>query len=161
MVSDRVHIRRRPLRGNSQTAGSMYMLADRFAGDLKNFKNLSLSDFFRRVANLRYRKDPRGAEIVARPKWGFSLARGGGIDCKKKSVIMAGFLNLKKIPNRFVGSSTRPKTFFGKPPIHHVFVQGLFCDADRCKWKNVDATYSQNKLFARKPKVTRAVIFER
>lgn len=161
MVSNVMVITKRPLRGNVQTAGSMYQVTDRFAGDLKNFKNLSLSDFFRRVANMRYRKDPRGAEIVARPKWGLSLAKRGGIDCKKKAVIMAGFLKMSGVPFRFVGSSTRPKPFFGKPPIHHVFPQGKFCAGSRCQWKNVDATYPHYKLFAPKPKITRAVIFER
>jgi hypothetical protein len=161
MVNTVMVITKRPLHGNSQTAGSMYRLVDLFAGDLKNYKSHSLQSFFNRVANMRYKIDPRGAEVVARPKWGMRLAKNRGIDCKKKSIMMAGYLKLNGIPYRFIGSSTRPKPIFGRPPIHHVFPQGRFCFRNGCRWMNLDATYSHNKIFAPKPRVTRAVVFER
>lgn len=149
--------------GKTQTADSMYYLAQKFSGDLEQFKNNSLPAFFRRVANLKYRKDPTGFEIVARPKWAFVLGRGPGADCKKKATILGAFLTLKKIPWRFVGSSNRPGGFFSKPRIHHVFVQGKFCDfgTGACSWKNIDATYKHYNLFQPKKNITRAIIFER
>lgn len=149
--------------GKTQTADSMYMMVEKFSGDVKKYQNQTLPAFFRRVANLPYKKDPTGFEIVARPKWGFVLGRGNGIDCKKKSQLLGAFLTLKKIPWRFVGSSNRPGGLFSKPRIHHVFVQGRFCDfqTGQCGWKNLDATYKHYRMFQPKKNVTRAIIFER
>ncbi len=154
-------ISRKPLTDKSQTAAAMYDLVEKFATDVKQFANLPLPKFFRKVANMPYKQDRAGREVVARPWWGMALARGGGIDCKKKSIIIAAWFRLRGIPFRFVGSSSK-RVLFGKPPIHHVFPQGYFCADDYgCEWRNVDATYPQNRLFQKKPHVTRAVIFER
>ncbi len=144
-----------------QTARSMYSMVDKFSQDLAPLENLSLAEFFTRVANMTYHLDPKGREVVARPRWALAMARKRGIDCKKKAILMASFLKLKGIPFRFIGSSSKKPSFFnGTPRIHHVFPQARICDETKCDWRNVDATYPHYRLFAAKPGVTRAVVFQ-
>src|SRR3954465_1559540 len=131
-------IHRAPLLGKEQTAASMYRMVDLYADDLQGAARRPLRSFHRRVAQMPYRRDPAGVEVVARPKWGAWLAARRGIDCKKKAVIMAAWLKLHHIPFRFIGSSSQ-KVLFGKPKIHHVFPQGYFCNpSGGCRWRSVD-----------------------
>jgi hypothetical protein len=102
--------------------------------------DLSLQEFFNLVKDIPYRRDPRPVEVVARPYYLFKH-RNLGIDCKKKTIAMASYLKANGIPYRLIGSSNRPDR-----KIHHIFPQALI-DGE---FKNVDATYSQYRLFQAK-----------
>jgi hypothetical protein len=61
------------------------------------------------------------------------------------------WLKQNAIPARALAVSEMPNK-----KIHHVFPQGLIGG----RWRNIDATYSKYKLFAKKPRVTYAEILK-
>lgn len=138
----------------SETASKMYHLIRKYYKDLQNFRiirngksvpltSLSIKDFFNLVRKIPYRQDKKPIEIVSRPKHILKLQRLG-MDCKKKSVLIASYLKSKKIPYRLIGSSSRRNK-----RIHHVFPQAYL----NGRWKNIDATYNHYRIYEPK-KVT-------
>lgn len=141
-------IKRIDLYSKDQTAKEMYRIVENFFNDIENFffrsgerlipiNQLSLFRFFDMVRCLPYRKDKKPIEITARPYYLLTSA-SGGLDCKKKAIIMASYLKSNGIPYRFIASSKKPSK-----KIHHVFPQALL-DGE---WKNLDATYKRFHLF--------------
>lgn len=143
-------VSREPLKDKEQTAKKIYQIVNEFYLDLHSVmvpvkkrgqtlraSDLSLQEFFDIVRNIPYRRDPRPVEVVARPYYLFKHQKLG-IDCKKKAILIASYLKANGIPFRFIGSSNRPDR-----RIHHIFPQALI-DGE---YKNVDATYSQYRLF--------------
>jgi hypothetical protein len=131
-----------------ETARRIKQLVKKYAADLdgiyqddgkgKNpLSSLSIVDFFDIVRLIPYRKDLKPIEVIARPYY-ILKHRALGMDCKKKSVLMASFFSLKKIPFRFIGSSRRPDK-----RIHHIFVQAKIHSggSPSSKFENYDATY--------------------
>jgi transglutaminase-like putative cysteine protease len=116
-----------------QTIDQMKRLVKMYSGDTVLWNNLQ--SYFDYVKNLPYQKDENKIEIVQRPA--FTLAGNDGSDCKKKAVAMAAYFEARKIPWRFIISSTRKD----KKP-HHVFVQFF----DSGNWINADATYKRFKI---------------
>lgn len=114
-------------------------------GKMKELSKLPLKTFFNFVKNIKYRMDNSPIEIISRPKHILNQ-RNIGMDCKKKSILIASYLKKNRIPYRFICSSTKPNR-----RIHHIFPQAYLNGT----WKNVDATYSKYKLFSKKP-VTKA-----
>jgi hypothetical protein len=140
----------KPLHSKDETGREMRRLATTYAGDLSCFNaagvpldKVPLPVFFQSIANLPYRRDPGGVEIVSRP---YLLLQSPtrGLDCKKKHIILAAWLERNGIPWRFAAVSRFPAPGpYGRPPIHHVIVQA-FIDGE---WVDLDATYPGNELF--------------
>ncbi len=104
-------------------------LGNTYYKDLDNFKNWSVEQFFRFIADdIQYIKDPTGIELICRPA--ITLIRRAG-DCDDKTVLMVSFLKLKNIQHGIsvVGSDNH---------FSHVFpfmiIEGKKID--------LDATYS-------------------
>lgn len=141
--------KRSTLWNKTQTARAMYSLVIRFATDLGSYGKLSLQDFFDVVRKIPYLRDTKGSEVVARPRLIFS--EFPAIDCKKKAILMASWMEINKIPWRFISTSMRKDK-----RIHHVFAQGFI----NGEWKNVDPTYSYFRLFQPKVGITKTEILK-
>ena len=139
-----------PLKNRLQTARRIKHLCEQFYADLNlafvvkdnkqiPLSKLSLPDFFDFVKKIPYRKDPSPHEIVARPYY-IIKHRALGADCKKKGTLICAYLRMKNYKYRAIGSSTRPDA-----QICHIYFE-MF-DPTEKKWKPVDATYKQYKLF--------------
>jgi len=136
------------LLSKNQTGHEMYKIVERYHGDLDSLfvnysgklvpiSSLPLNRFFDFVKNIPYRRDTRPIEVIARPKK-IIENRQLGMDCKKKSILMASYLSRRGVPYRFIASSRLPSK-----AVHHVFPQiNLFGF-----WLNADATYSDYNLF--------------
>lgn len=96
------------------------------------------------VRKIPYRRDDSPIEVVARPKYLIERA-AGGLDCKKKAVLLGAWLNANGFQPlkdwRFVAMSSKPSG-----QIHHVFPQVNMAG----EWKNADATYRYMRLMQRK-----------
>jgi len=127
-------VKKARLTDKAQTGREMYRLTHQFHTDLPaELKKKSFNDFFNLVKNMRYHRDLKPIEVVARPKYllsGFDK----GLDCKKKAILIGAYLKAKKIPFRFVAVSQVPS---GR--IHHVFPQAKIGG----NWINTDATYPE------------------
>jgi len=148
-----------PLKDKRQTSEEIKRLVNVYHGDLNKIDimhggrkvclaDLSLGDFYDFVRRLPYRKDTKPVEIVGRPKY-IIENHATGMDCKKKSVIMASYLKLKKIPFRFVGASSRPDG-----AIHHIYPEAFF----NGEWIHTDATYSHYRIGQRKSETAREIL---
>lgn len=133
------------LKSKEQTGAAMSSLVRDFSSDIRGFGvgNMSLSEFpldryFRFVRSLPYRQDAAPVEVIARPAHLLSQPWAGW-DCKKKSILIASWLNENHIPWRFVAVSTRPDG-----QIHHCVTQGMIAD----EWRTIDATYPENELWS-------------
>lgn len=148
-----------PLRNRRQTSNEIKRLVKVYADDLhsiytkKGFSTVPVSslpfeDFFDFVKNLPYKRDQVPVESVGRPLWIMERVKQG-MDCKKKSVLIASWLKLHHIPYRFVGSSRRSDR-----QIHHIFPQARFGS----EWVNVDATYSNYRIGQQKTVTAREIL---
>lgn len=146
-----------PLLNKEQTGRAMARLVSRYASDLDHIigvyrgKRMRLSDFpalafFDFVRRIPYRRDVPRIEVVGRPA---RLLSGElrGLDCKKKSVLIAAWAKRNYVPYRFVAVSRRKDKRF-----HHVFPQ-LYLGG----WVNFDATYAHYRPGDRK-RVTAAEV---
>jgi hypothetical protein len=142
---------REPLTDKQQTATRIRQLISRYASDLDNIfierngkkiplSSLSLKEYFSFVAAIPYRKDKAPIEVVARPHH-IIKHRKLGMDCKKKTVLMGSFCELKGLPYRFIASSRR-----ADKRVHHIFPQVKL----HGEFRNIDATYPENKIFDQK-----------
>lgn len=140
-----------PLVDKEQTARKIKDIVNKYYSDLDSIfvinrgvntkiVDLSLQDFFNLVKNIKYRRDPRPVEVVARPYYLFKY-RGLGLDCKKKSIICGAYFKYRGLDFRYIGSSDRPDR-----KIHHIFPQVKLDN----EYLNFDATYPDYKLFAAK-----------
>jgi len=143
-------IKRRRLYGKEQTGAEMYNLVDRTAADINGLSKVPLCDYFNLIKNIPYRRDIKPREIIARPKHLFKF-KNAGLDCKKKSLLIAAWAKQNKIPFRFVATSRRPDK-----RVHHVFPQILLSG----QYINVDATYPYNRINQKKP-ITNFIILRR
>ena len=108
-------------------------LAKQYRGDLQNFNAYHINDFFEFVSKkIKYERDPYNVELISRPA--ITIKRGAG-DCDDKTVLMAAFCELKKIPYGIavVGN---------KRQFHHVFIYIYEND----KKIDYDATYNTSKI---------------
>ena len=128
----------------------MYWTVRNFFGDLDDYDLLDrpLPEVFNYVKHIPYVED-NSDEVVARPGFLLNPDEFEALDCKKKAVIMASWLEAHTEQEnwRFVGSSEREDE-----GIHHVFVQVKIDD----EWYNVDATYPEYQLYQAKPETTAA-----
>lgn len=138
-----------PLKSKYRTVQEIKHAVKNYHKDLLKFPELlkmSIREFFNYVKNIPYSRDVKDKEIVSRPE--YLLTMFPSLDCKKKSILMASFIQLKYGPQywRLALSSNRPD---GK--ITHIFTQ-FFCK-QRGRWLNADATYNYNH-FGKKKLVT-------
>ena len=131
-----------------ETANKMHYLIKKYYKDLRNFRivkngkripllSLTIKEFFNFVRKIPYRQDKKPVEVVARPNH-ILKTRCLGMDCKKKSVLVASYLKNKKIPYRLIGSSIKKNR-----RIHHIFPQANMSG----EWENLDATYKHYQPF--------------
>lgn len=137
------------LQSRVQTGTAIYKMAEYYE-DLGKLLDLTLQDFFNYVKKIPYIEDSEN-EIVSRPKYILSKTLPGA-DCKKKAVLIGAWLTAHGIPWRLVAISERPDR-----QIHHVFPQAFLLD----KWKTIDATYPEYRLFSPKQYATKAEILPR
>jgi hypothetical protein len=144
-----------PHKGRAQTARWMYLLAEKFAGDIGDLGRLPLVDMHKLVGDMPYKSDDRAwrdpfREVVARPKYILEMLKNkeiGGIDCKKKAILLGSWATLNGIPWELIAMSERPDK-----EIHHVFpLLGMGGN-----WVNADATYAKYQLGGPKPEITNA-----
>lgn len=135
--AEKMNIKRQFLFDKIQTGIEMKRLVFKHASDLQQYIDYSPQQFYDLVKNLDYKRDKKGYELVSRPLYSMRLGKIYGIDCKKKSILIASYAFLKKIPFRFIASSNRPDK-----KIHHVYPQ-LFLNN---QWIDYDATYKKNKI---------------
>lgn len=121
--------------GARQTGREMHRLADQYAFDMAPWASIPYTVMFRRIANLPFKEDPEGHELVQRPAY---TMRSGG-DCDDKAIAFAAWANLNRIPYRFCAIGTKKPGMF-KIPLTHVFAE--------CKigmiWVPCDCTYAFN-----------------
>ena len=134
----------RPLESVEQTAAQMVRMVRQYATDLGEKASWPLPKFFRFVADLEYRADPKGHESLSRP----ALAMGESWpwrDCDDKAIMIGSWCWINKIPFKFVASSKRPdKT------LHHTWVMAEMFG----KQLPLDATYPKNYVGYSDPKNT-------
>jgi len=133
------------LTDKNETAEEIKNIVEKYYNDIGGLANLSMGDYYAFVKKIKYRMDMSPVEVVSRPKH-ILKHKSLGMDCKKKSILIASYLKKNGIPYRFICTSNKPTK-----RIHHIFVQGNFAG----DWKNIDATYNRYKLFEKK-KVTKA-----
>ena len=124
-----------PLQSKAQTVREIRRLASVYNADIPD--GFSLQNFFDRVRNIPYRRDVKGIEVTARPKFALLYGDKTGLDCKKKCLLISAFAARNKIPFRIITSSKRPDRRH-----HHVFPQLRI----NGQWINADATYSHYSL---------------
>lgn len=114
------------------TLSEVERLATTYKDDVFPYKSLGINDFFNFVKNIPYVKDPKGIELVSRPK--YTIDRGG--DCDDKTVVCLSYFILNKIPCGYsvVGSGKK---------FHHIFPY-IMMNGEK---KDFDATYNYNKIF--------------
>jgi hypothetical protein len=143
-----------PLKDKRQTGKAMYDICYEYKNDLafifvkrpgKTMLPLSkftLGQYYDFCRNIPYKIDKRPVEVIGRP---LRIVQMGKLDCKKKAIMIGCYASLKKIPFRFVASSSRPSR-----EIHHVYPELLIDD----EWVSYDATYPG--YYAGMPKRTTA-----
>lgn len=138
-----MNVKREDLFDKNQTGAEMKRLVNSYSNDLKNIyitfegKQTALADlpveyFFSIVKDIKYKIDSKPVELLMRPYYAMKF-RKNGLDCKKKSILMASFAKANNIPYRFIASSIRKDK-----RKHHVFPQ-LFINE---QWVNFDCTYN-------------------
>lgn len=138
-------IREYPLSHYRQQVKIMADFVEQFAGDVSGILPDNFNAFYYAVCRIPYIEDTGDTEVIARPKW---ILKMPGADCKKKSVLIASYCKLHKIPCRFVVMSSRRD----KMP-HHIYTE-IFTGS---RWIAADATYNGNKLGSREPETYREV----
>lgn len=152
-----------PLKDKKQTGEKMYSLVKNYADDLdlvyvrSNGKMIALSNIpfeklFDIVKSIPFQRDSRPVELLARPYHAFRMAlQGRGLDCKKKAVIIASWIQKNYGPGffRFVATSNRPDK-----KITHTYPEISVNE----KWLPADATYQDNKLFKKSGLTAKVVL---
>lgn len=152
-----------PLKDCFQTAREIKNIVNRFYSDLniilykrgasgqsQAIAKMTLQEYFNFIKNIPFKPDNKPVEYVARPY--YLMKRNiGGLDCKKKTIMIASFLKLHGIPFQLIGSSIRPDK-----NIHHIFTRARI----RGRWRTVDATYPENRLFQNKRNTAEVVFYD-
>lgn len=137
-----------PLRDRVQSGREIAWLAKNFWPDLDRYGylDLPLGSYYDIVKKIPYEEDV-GNEVVSRPMFLLDKTYFPALDCKKKAVLMASFLEAHGDPWRLVTNSE-----LDNGEIHHIFPQ---TEIDG-EWYNVDATYPEYELYQAKPETTNA-----
>lgn len=123
--------------GKARATGPyMHAMVNTYWQDMIPWGTLSLPEIFDTIKNIPYRPDPPDIETLMRPYYTMRQLGWGG-DCDDKSIALASWALINRIPYRFVAVRKA-----GAPTLHHVFTQ-LQVNG---KWMSADATYSVNTL---------------
>ena len=134
------------LKDRSQTGDQIKWLAKTFYNDLGKNLELSLPQFHQKIRQIPYAEDLED-EVTARPAYLLDPKLFPALDCKKKAVLIASYLEGTGNEWRLVANSERDDEI-----IHHVFPQ-VKIDGE---WYSVDATYDDMELYDAKPESTSA-----
>lgn len=117
----------------------MRRLAVDYADDIGDLALAPMDNYCRMVSGIPYAEDaevlaggPGLSELVARPKILLDRAILPRLDCKKKSILVAAYLQKRGLPWRFLAVSERPDK-----KIHHVYPELCIMDI----WIPLDLTY--------------------
>jgi len=125
-----------PLTGGARQTGKiMHMLVKRYSFDMSPYASLPPAQMFRILANVPFKPDPEGHELLQRPK--FTMTYGG--DCDDKAIAAAAYAVVTGNPYRFtaIGFKIPGKT---RIPLTHVFTEISIYN----EWVPFDCTYSYN-----------------
>ena len=127
--------------GAKQTGVVMHRLVKDYHMDLAAMASVPLTEAFRRIADIPFRPDPKGHELVQRPL--FTLRNGG--DCDDKAICMAAYAVLTGLKYRFraVGAKKSPNQH--RIPLTHVWTE-VRIDMIGEPWVICDCTYAHNIL---------------
>lgn len=131
------------------TGPYMHAMVQTYWRDMIPWGTLSLPEIYARIKNIPFRPDPPDVETLMRPYYTMRGLGWGG-DCDDKSIALASWAVINRIPYRFVAVRRA-----GMPTLHHVFTE-LNIDG---KWLIADATYRVNVLGQqREPYIERIII---
>jgi len=125
-----------PLTGGARQTGKlMHKLAQKYSFDMAPYASLPPAQMFRILSNVPFKPDPRGHELLQRPK--FTMTYGG--DCDDKSIASAAYAIITGLKYRFraIGFKIAGKT---RIPLTHVFTE---IKINR-EWVAFDCTYAYN-----------------
>lgn len=145
--------------GAPKTGRYMHQMVEKYSSDLGELAKMDLGSFYDSVRAVPYVDDPdlfgdselldgNIREVVGRPKYLLDSGTFPGLDCKKKSILMASWAKENGIPYRFIAQSTSPDG-----EVHHVFPQIQTGEG----WLNVDPTYQEYEIGMAIPDTTNAV----
>lgn len=118
------------------TGAHMMRIVKSYANDIGEMAKWPLPRFYNYVKNLPYLADPKGNEVLARPKW--TLSKDWAFrDCDDKAILIGSWLYLNKVPFKFRASSSRKDG-----ALHHVYTVAQINGKEIV----LDATYSKNEL---------------
>lgn len=125
--------------GPRETGRVMHKLVKEYFIDMSAFGSVSLMDTFRYLADIPFRPDPKGHELVQRPK--YTLRFGG--DCDDKAICMASYAMIRGYGYRFraIGKRLQPGH---RIPLTHVYTELKINNKEN--WISADCTYSYNIL---------------
>lgn len=129
-----------------QTGQEMAGLVKNFNEDVKYFDDWDFENFYLFCCLLPYKPDPKGIELLQRPK--FALNKNALYrDCDDKHILLGAWMYRHGLPFCFVAQSQKPDKI-----LHHVCIM----DSEN---KNIDCTYEQN-LFYTIPVTAQLIISE-
>lgn len=129
----------RPLRHYRDTVREIFRLAREYCGDVSEYIERPIGEYYRIVKSLSYVADPKGEETVSRPGLLIRPELPDRVyrDCDDKTVLIAAYCEAVKRPYRIcIVGQARDKQ--GKPYPHHVYPEAL---ADWGDWVPLDATF--------------------
>jgi hypothetical protein len=135
--------------GAAKTTGKlMRQVVETFYKDMLPYTSYSLFQIFDIIKNLPYRPDPLTVETLMRPSHTMNM-RGTGGDCDDKSIALAAWARLNRIPYRFIAIRR-----YGRKFLHHVAVE-LYTHNN---WLFCDPTYSFNVIGRKRDEAERLVL---
>ena len=105
------------------TIGEMLRMAREHAKDCAPYAGKSVFEFYDYVRKLPYKDDPEGIEHMSRPRYTLSQSWEGPRDCDDKTLALAAYCELHKIPYRIVVCGERETPHHVYPEIKLAYTQ--------------------------------------
>lgn len=121
-----------------QTLTAMRDHVEKHFTDVEEFKYFSPNSIFDHVKEIPFYPDPEFYEIISRPSYLMDPEIFPGMDCKKKSILIAAWAKNKGLPYAFMAGSEEK----GVEP-HHVFP---IVKIPEKGWIAMDATFPHNRI---------------
>lgn len=135
--------------GSAKSTGYlMKQVVEKYYRDMLPYTSCSLLQIFHIIKSLPYRPDPLTTETLMRPSHTMNM-RGTGGDCDDKSIALASWARLFKIPYRFIAIRRH-----GRKNLHHVAVE-LYTNG---RWLFCDPTYSFNTIGRKREEAERQIV---
>lgn len=133
-----MRIEKQNLVSQPQTVAKMKKWVKKYHNDMYDLKNMSLVDIYMNVRNIPFYKDDEFFEVIARPGYLLDPEIFPGMDCKKKSIILASWAELNSYPWKFVTASD-----YANSDNHHIYP---IIKIPKVGMIAVDATMPENRL---------------